>query len=143
MKKFKTIYYDYKGKKHTVERDTMESVYGYILWDDFASNFKTQAKLNQFNDKFNYTKAPNWWFMRKEVMEAGTLGKLWNWVTGKENVTYVKTRYVGIEELEDLTPDQVTFADNNNIVMVGSGEQFNAWLHEYDEIWQGEEDDIQ
>ena len=104
-KPFKTVWKDSDNNWHSAERDSMnESVYGYITMANYNIRFDTVGKLKAFRQKFPYTFAPNWQFTKNS------------------------TQYVGIEELTALSQDQITYANINNIVIVGTSSQFNEWL---------------
>lgn len=105
-KKYKTIWKGSDDVWHATERDSMdESVYGYITRANYDLHFDTANKLKQFRIKFPYTFAPNWEFTKQSV------------------------QYVGIEELTSLSKDQIVFAGQKDITIVGSASQFQTWLN--------------
>ena len=110
--KIKNVYYDSDNKRCVVERDSMnESVYGYILMDDYKALYDKPEKVKALHKIFPYSNSPNWVFKK-----------------GADNDGNGGTEYVGFEELTALTKDQETYAKDNKITFVGTSAQFNEWL---------------
>jgi hypothetical protein len=120
----------------------MKSIYGHILWDDFASRFNSQAKILELAKVFPYSSAPRDYCDRKEIIENNFVVKLWNLMTGSQTQKHVKTRYIRFEELQDWTPGQIAFAGSKGITIDGNSEQHNVWLNEYEDVWRGEDEDV-
>lgn len=107
----KIAWKDPDGKTITTIRTKDESVYGYILMDDFKIMYDKPEKVKVLHKMFPYSSPPNWIF-RKGTDENGNGG----------------IEYVGFEELTNLSKDQETYAKENKITFVGTSVQFNEWL---------------
>lgn len=107
----KITWKDPDGKTITTTRTKDESVYGYILMDDYKLLYDKPDKVKALHKVFPYSSPPNWIF-KKGADEEGNGG----------------TEYVGFEELTTLSKDQIVYAENNKITFVGDSKKFQEWL---------------
>ena len=113
----KITWKDQDGKIITTTRTKDESVYGYILMDDYKLLYDKPDKVKALHKIFPYSTPPNWIF-KKGVKYSGD----------DDLIGTGGTEYVGFEELTSLSKDQETYAKNNNITFVGDSKRFQEWL---------------
>ncbi len=109
----------------------MNRIYGHILYDDFRKF--SAAKVLELRQYFPESRMPADTFMRVEYYEVNLFRRLWNKLTGGENLVREENLYVRIDDV-DLGEPQRQYAEQNGFTIDGTAEDHIAWLQEYKDL---------